>query len=306
MSTDLANGLAGTSAAHTMDSWALYGQLSLAAALIVTTALLALLLVPLRRGARARLQQFKQDEHASASLEFLLVFFPLLVLVLAVWQLAFMINAQVHVGYAAYAAARSASTVAFSELDDEPEGILLNINEPNAEKWGRIQSAAIPGTLAISPGSAESATRAYLSTQANKLIGDGPAPNFDAIDLANLPGQTVLLTAHRPGTLLQNNRMRRTAVKALYAQSATRVLINGRDARGNLENGNKANDPFDVSGGETLSVTVEYDFWLHVPYAGRMMYIAFGGSELTSSITEPTLTLSRTVVTPAWPQLKAF
>ncbi len=304
MEMGLANGVTSASIQNYLDHWLLYGQLSLGLAILLS--LMLMLLLPLRRGAFDRLRAFRRDEQASASLEFLLVFFPLLVLVLAVWQLAFMVNAQVHVGYAAYAAARSASTVAFTELDNEAEGVLLNRNEPEAEKWQRIERAAIPGTLAISPGSAESAGKAYLSTQAHGMLGDGPAPNFDSIDFGSLPGQIGALTIHRPGMILSGSRLRRAAVKALYAQAATRVLINGRDSRGNLADGNTANGPYDLSSSDTLSVTVEYDFWLHVPYAGRMMYIAFGGSELTSGITEPTLTLRSTVVTPTWPQLVAY
>ena len=51
---------------------------------------------------------------------------------------------------------------------------------------------------------------------------------------------------------------------------------------------------------------MEYDFWLNVPYAGRAMNLAFGGNPVTSGVSYPTLTLSRTVTTPAWPQLAAY
>ena len=63
----------------------------------LTLALSWRMLRPLQRATRGSFS-LHRDERASASLEFLLVFFPLLVLVLAVWQLAFMINAQIHVG----------------------------------------------------------------------------------------------------------------------------------------------------------------------------------------------------------------
>jgi hypothetical protein len=246
------------------------------------------------------------DRRASASLEFLLVFFPLLVLVLAVWQLAFMLNAQMHVGYAAYAAARSASTVAYIDTQDEPEGVLLNSGEPGAEKWKRINRAAIPGTLAISPGSAGAAGEAYLNAVQEGAIFDQETPNFDALDLGALPGQIALLTAHRGDEILDPGRIGRAAVKALYAERATRVLINGRDQAGRLRNGGRATDAYDVSDAGTLEVTVEYAFWLNVPYAGRMMRLAFGGNQAIGDVTQPTLTLRETVAINPWPQLTAY
>ena len=126
------------------------------------------------------------------------------------------------------------------DLPDEPEGVLLNRGESGAEKWQRIERAAIPGTLAISPGNAETAAKAFVSASANARLEGDPAPNFSAGDLGSLPGQITLMTAHRGGEILEGTRIGRTVVKAMYAQAATRVLINGRDASGRLSGGGKA------------------------------------------------------------------
>lgn len=283
-------------------------ELALAAAVVTSGLALHCLLrrLPWQRCLMRQTKRLHGSECASASLEFLLVFFPLLVLVLAVWQLAFMLNAQMHVGYAAYAAARSASTVVYIDLPDEPEGVLLNSNEPDAQKWQRIQRAAIPGTLAISPGNAEAAAGAYLSGEINAAAGNQAAPDFDALDVGAVPGQIGIMTAHRGAEILEGSRISRATVKALYAQSATRVLINGRDASGKLSTGGQANNAYDLSGASLLTVTVEYDFWLNVPYAGRMMRLAFGGNALLDDVTHPTLTLRETVVMNTWPRLSAY
>jgi hypothetical protein len=305
MQARIANGQAIATLPDQLTAALYISHIILMLALLLSACLVCLLISHSRR-LRQTVRDLPGDDRASASLEFLLVLFPLLVIVLAVWQLAFMLNAQVHVGYAAYSAARSASTVAYMDLPDEPEGILLNASEPDAEKWQRIQRAAIPGTLAISPGSPESAARAYLSSKASTLLAEQAAPDFDALDLAALPGRLSLMTIHRGDAVLQGTRLARAIVKAVYAESATRVIINGRDARGNLDSGGQASDTFDLSGEDTLQVTVEYDFWLNVPYAGRMMYLAFGGNELLDDQAYPTLTLRQTVSTPAWPKVAAY
>lgn len=296
-----------TGAAEHLHALGFYADLGAAAAVCVSLFALFWLTGRCKRQASdAGSHTLRQNEKASASLEFLLVFFPLLVLVLAVWQLAFMLNAQMHVGYAAYAAARSASTVVFLDLPDEPEGVLLNNAEPNAAKWQRIHRATIPATLPISPGNASSAASAYLSSTLYQSLEDRSAPDFDLVDLGALPGQLSVMTAHRGTAITEGNRISRAAVKALYAQAATRVLINGRDADGNQSDGNQAGNTYNLAGVEFLRVTVEYDFWLNVPYAGRMMRIAFGESGLLDNISHPTLTLRETVAINAWPQVTAY
>ena len=91
-----------------------------------------------------------RDDSAIASIEFLLVLMPLMSIVLVVIQLALMLNAQMNVAYSAYTAARSASTVAYMDFGGaEPEGTL----SIGGQKWQKINRAAMPGVIAISPGS---------------------------------------------------------------------------------------------------------------------------------------------------------
>jgi hypothetical protein len=286
----------------------LYNNIALVIAICLSCVALGILLwrLPRWRLLLTRSAGLHKNRRASASLEFLLVFMPLLILVLAIWQLAFMLNAQMHVGYAAYAAARSASTITYMNLPDEPEGVLLNSDEPDAQKWQRIERAALPGTLAISPGSPDAAARALLSSEVNVALGNQGIPDFDGLDLAAVPGQISLMTVHRGDDILQGSRISRAAVKALYAQNATRVLINGRDAGGRDDGGGSSSNPYDLTGSSVLRVTVEYDFWLNVPYAGRMMRLAFGGVELPDDDSYPTLTLRETVAINTWPRLSAY
>lgn len=260
---------------------------------------------PSTKGERSQSHNLHECDRASASLEFLLVFFPLLAIVLAVWQLAFMINAQLSVGYSAYAAGRSASTVAYMDLPEEDIGILIGIdangNDNSTRKWTRINRAAIPGVIAISPGTAEKAALAYASAQVGQAISNNALPNLPNIDLTAVPGRFTLMTAHREDAILQGKRMQRLAVKSTYATASTNVLINGSDQSAATLN---------LGTAETIDVTVEYDFWLNVPYAGRMMKVAFGGpiSNLLPipGQFQPTLRMSETVTVRAWPKLKAF
>jgi hypothetical protein len=276
----------------------------------LAVALTAAALLALVRSARgpwilSRLHTLHANQRGLAALEFLLVFFPLLYIVLAVWQLAFMLNAQMHVGYAAYLAARSASTVVYMDLPDEEEGMLLN-SGGNGKKWERINRAAIPATLPISPGNAAKAAEVAASSAIIVAIEDSALPDFDVPDIGAVPAQISLMTAHRGTAIAEGIRMQRAGVKALYAANATRVLINGRDADGNGAGGGQSNNPLNLSGADVLSVTVEYDFWLNVPYAGRMMHLAFGGNPLAGDFTEPTLTLRETVAINAWPKVAAY
>lgn len=271
----------------------------------ITTLLLLLLLSRFSGRVRpSRAVGLHDCQRASASLEFLLVFFPLLAIVLAVWQLAFMLNAQLSVGYSAYAAGRSASTVAYMELPDEPIGTLVGTSAGGGDdtrKWTRINRAAIPGVLAISPSNAEKAILAYASAQSEEAISAGALPSLPDIDIGAVPGRLALMTAHREGAILEGNRATRLAVKSTYATASTNVLINGQD---------KAVASLNLGTAETIDVTVEYDFWLNVPYAGRMMKAAFGGPVFGAiplpDVYQPTLRLSETVTVRAWPKLTAF
>ena len=282
--------------------WQFYSELAVGIAAVVT--LLACWLLwryggrlSAKGGARRqRLAALHRDQGALASLEFLLVLMPLMAVVLAVWQVALMINAQMNVSYAAYTAARSASVVAFMDLPNEDEGALV----ADGEKWQKINRAALPALIAISPGGWQQAMGARSSAEVDNAQDSDFSPSLPGTSdaLALIP-QVTVLTLHRGGAVLTSgSRTTRAGVKALYAGLASNVSINGSDR----------DDAINVSNDETLTVSVEYDFWLNVPYAGRMMKAAFdnAGFQFSSLIGYPTLRLSESVVVRTWPKQKAF
>jgi len=243
-----------------------------------------------------------------ASLEFLLVLIPLLVIILAFIQIALMVNARLHVGYAAYAAARSASTVVYSETDNEPIGVLLNGSEENAEKWQRIERATAPALLPISPGSATAAAQAYASFSASQVIED---ESFDGVDFGvdgmAAAGRLTAMVIHRAGDAWDGTRIQRSAIKSLYTDLATTVWINDRNSEGKMRDGSEQSGTYDLTSSDTLAVSVDYEFWLSVPYAGRAMKLAFDAAWiLQRRFLTPTLTISDTVVVTAWRKRKAF
>lgn len=238
-----------------------------------------------------RLRGLHGSESAIASMEFLMVFFPFLVIVMTVWQLAFMFNAQMHVGYSAYAAARSASVMIPADLEDEKEWELKKPKTKGAEKWQSIQRAAIPGVLPISPG---------RFTDALAVLGMARATKKDAIKQVGkdpaLAARMGLMGAHygnaEPFT---GTRIARSAAKDFYAQSATQVLINGET---NKENRN-------LKDLETIAVTVNYVFYLNVPYVGKLMQTAIEG--LRGPLRPyPSILLTETIHMKLWARKRAI
>jgi hypothetical protein len=230
---------------------------------------------PVPGGLVARLRHFNDSSSAIASMEFLMVFFPFLIIVMTVWQLAFMFNAQIHVGYAAYAAARSASVVIPEDLQREAEYQVKKLsdassgNQQDVPKWKRIRRAAIPGLIGISPGDEGDAAGVVGMLLANQLVQESSLNiNSFQLDPQAFAARMTLMTAHY-GTegILSGNRTARGAVKAAYADQVTKVLINGQDHTKALN----------LSGADTVAVTVKYIFWLNVPYVGRMIEATMQG-----------------------------
>ena len=245
-----------------------------------------------------------------ASLEFLMVLLPLLIIVLALIQISLMINAQLHVGYAAFAAGRSASTVIYEKTDAEDEGVLANASNEGSTKWVRIKRATVPALLPISPGRVKSAVKAYAAFEASAVVDGG---SFGGISFDSVPesllGQLGPMVMHRGGDFYTQlpTRAERGAVKALYADLATEVWINGRNADGELKEGGESAEAFDLSEADTLTVDVSYHLWLNVPYAGRTMKTAMDWEfAFLSPFLVPTTELSETVVVSAWRKRKAF
>lgn len=246
------------------------------------------------------LKRLHQGESATASMEYLLVLFPFLIIVMTVWQLAFMINAQMHVAYAAYAAARSASVVIPTDLQNEKEGVLKKQGDAGATKWTRIRNAAIPGTLAISPGDFGTAG---LVAAASAVRRGGAGSLLQPPDISAMVGRFTLMTVHHtnPG-IFSGTRLQRGVVKNAYAERMTQVLVNKQDHT-------KAQD---MAGADRIEVTVNYIFWLHVPYVGRLMEAMFEGyknpitGEYILLNPYPSMQLSETISMTSWPRRRAI
>jgi len=251
-----------------------------------------------------RFRDFHSENSATASMEYLLVLFPFLIIVMTVWQLAFMINAQMHVSYAAYAAARSASVMIAADYENEKEGLIKKEGDAGARKWERIRAAAIPGTLAISPGeftSAVGVAGAYV------LQHEGFGGMTALPDPVSITARLTLMTAHHtdPG-IFSGTRLRRALVKNEYAERMTDVLINSVNRKNQLD---LSSDGLSTMSSDTIEVTVKYVFWLHVPYVGRLMEAMFNDGIKNPVTGEylllnpfPSLLLSETVTMTSWPR----
>lgn len=233
-------------------------------------------------------------------MEYLLVLFPFLIIVMTVWQLAFMFNAQLHVGYSAYAAARSASVMVTADLAAEEEGVVRKESDAKATKWGRIRKAAIPGTIAVSPGSWETALGvAGVASLKRRGIGNlGERPDAKAA-AARL---TLMTVHHTRQSITSGTRLQRAAIKNLYAEKMTEVLINGKNRTEQL----------DLPGADTVTVTVNYVFSLHVPYVGALLEAMFENREMLATgkykflNPYPSMVLSETVTMTSWPRRRAI
>ena len=243
---------------------------------------------------RDRVHKLSTDNSALASMEFLMVLMPFLIIVMTVWQLAFMFNARLHVGYSAYAAARSAAVMIPADLPNEKEGELKQQGQSNSVKWSRIRAASVPGTLAISPGDFGSAV--------------GVAA-FNQTVLTSLPtgsealGRLGLMSAHHPPGVLQGTRPLRALSKMTYAKGMTEVLING-------QNHEKTQNLGDA---DQVTVTVNYPFWLNVPFVGGMLEATFKGRFMNPATGRPifmspypSITLTETITMTAWPRKRAI
>lgn len=260
-----------------------YARISWAAA-GVSLALLALFAVRLgtRKAARQRSAKtgaqenvgLHKDDSAAASIEYLLVLFPFLIIVMTVWQFAFMINAKLHVGYATYAAARSAAVLIPMEMDDEDPGQLNALSSSKESKWTRIQRAARPGTIAISPGHARDAGGVWGAANFIEVAKGG---NFNAPETPDALGtaaRITLMSMHMCDVpifcspqALTGTRPLRAAIKDYYAQNMTAIRIQNVDHT----------EAQDLSSHDVITVRVDYVFWLQVPWVGRMLEAMFKG-----------------------------
>lgn len=282
-------------------------------ALLLLTAFAMRMSIRLAGSARAgegknRLSAFHSDRSAIASMEYLLVLFPFLIIVMTIWQFAFMINAKLHVSYATYAAARSAAVVIPAEYGDETEGLLKQSNgsDPNA-KWERILRAARPGTIGISPGNSLDAAGTYAAYNGLELASDGGFNTPQRPDALGTASRILLMSMHMCGTPIFcapqtiegfGTRPLRAAIKDYYAQNMTKVTIQEQDRSQDLD--------LSISKPELITVRVDYVFWLQVPYVGRLIEAMFRGTrdpiaeQLQLLNPYPSMVLSEQTTINAW------
>lgn len=278
-----------------LEQLALQARIGWAVALL-SLGLLTLLIVRLsvhlriHRGEKLHRQLGKlhSSQEATASMEYLLVLVPFLIIVMTVWQVAFMLNARMHVGYSAYAAARSASVLIPMKTDDEDVGELKALGSNDSAKWKRIRRASIPGTIAISPGNGVDAAGVALANAVSGAITGGGGFNPPDAPDAAMVARLTLMSMHMcdtppfcaPQALTEGTRWSRAIVKDYYAQNMTTVFINNQDHT----KAQKFAGILDANGDENgqeqdaINIRVEYIFYLNVPWVGRMLQAVFRDS----------------------------
>lgn len=203
-----------------------------------------------------------RGESGVAAVEFALVAPVGLMLLLLIFQTAMMVQANLIVGYASFCAARSA--VVWIPRPMPGPGDIARLSDPNAQTDGvnsisvptvdspkilRIQSAAAYACWPISgmlmPETAQAAA-------GNRLAGVAAA-NQAMQFMTEMPGSRYVFGRFPPEEWVN---------KYLYSILNTRVKVD------------KAPDPNDWGrfGPDTqVYVTVEHDFALRVPFAGRLL-----------------------------------
>ena len=207
-----------------------------------------------------------REEGAASVLEFTLVFPIFLMIILIIWQLLLLINATQVVSYAAFSAARSAIVVIPMSLGNEGQNQFLGGD--SSQKQATIKEAASIACTPISPPITEWAKESGIFGAAT-AIGGVTGEVGDAALLAILVNQAGL-----NGT--------RALQKAIYASQFTDVTVTGPTRNGAFTE----NAP--------ITVTVNYKFYLNVPYANRIfsdgVFAAFRGGHqktLTARYTLP-------------------
>jgi hypothetical protein len=194
-----------------------------------------------RSGALAKF--LRGEEEASAVLDYVLVLPFFTIIVLTVVQLALLVNAKLVVGYAAFAAARTAAVWIPAELGDE-EANRIGGDQKRSQKWSRILSSARIGCLPIA------------SSQMPFGLGSGGAAG-DAIGV----GVGALMTPLLAHDLVEMDiRVSRAGRKWLWAGAFTEVSIDGVEDSGRTFG---ATDP--------IEITVSHRFYLNVALAGSIL-----------------------------------
>ncbi len=225
------------------------------APLALACAACALVSVAIARYAALRVPRLRRPfaEHGTSELEFTLALPFFLMSVLTTVQIALMVNANLVVDYAAFAAARSASVWVPQDVGDEGTNSIAAAGT-NSEKWSRIRRAATIAVLPISPRML--GFRFGLAQPPSPMQLDGPALAELAEKADVQPNRSIDYV--RLGADMLN--------KWLYADNFTDVVL--------VDGGGNAQRQF--STGAPLTARVTHKFEMAVPFAGPILGAAFG------------------------------
>jgi hypothetical protein len=210
----------------------------------------------LPRAGRRRL-----GDRGTSELEFAMAFPVFLMTVLVTIQIALLINATLVVDYAAFAAARSAAVWVPEAVSGEPANVIGN-SKLFSPKWGRIQRAAMLSCLPLSPR-ISGIIAAFIGQPA-----DYPAGALRAIAQRGAP---------QPNAGIDYAHLAQDFVdKWPYTYAYTSVEL--------VDAGGRPRRQFD---GGTITAQVTYDFYLNVPFAGRLLGTLGGGRRFGFGLLDP-------------------
>jgi hypothetical protein len=166
-----------------------------------------------------------------------------------------MVNANLVVDYAAFAAARSAAVWIPRDSGEEPRNAIAAASRAgHSEKWRHIRAAGTMACMPISPRM--SSFRFGFTSPPATMDLEGDA-------LARLAARAVI----RPDAGVNWLNLGTDAInKFFYAATYTRVAL--------VDEAGNARTTFDAHGPVTARVT--HDFELAVPYAGPLLGAVFG------------------------------
>jgi hypothetical protein len=219
----------------------------------------------LRRAGRvASLRRVARCERASAAIELPFVLFVLIEITLLTWQLGFLASAYLVVDGAAFLAARSA-VVRIPETVVDAGASSTRVEDPNALLATESPLTEAPGARGKAAMIREAAAFGCFGIVGRPLVVSGavPADAPATPRLSSLLGEPFLQSHALEFDRIEQETPGDFASRFEFAWERTRVRIDGAvDARGGL--------PV-VAPGAPVTVHVEHEFPLRIPFAGGIL-----------------------------------
>ena len=206
------------------------------------------------RSARRPRASLARCERGTAVFEFPFALLLLIVLVMLTWQLALMASAYLVVDYSAFVAARALAVKAGERGGrHEPRGRFVTDDEDLvAGTKGRFATSAAVLALVPIAGEAPKGQRHGHQSLADQA--------FEAVKRLKMPGQ--------PEDLLTRDAIH---ARLVYGHETTRVKLIDPLAKPDEDTGEApAEQDLHFEGGRSLTVQVEHDFELLIPFARRI------------------------------------